>query len=223
MKIKSFGCSFIFGNDLSDDGRDGPYATPSNLTWPALIAKQLGAEYKCYARGGIGNLHIAERVLKMNSDNKVNDPDDICIIGWTWIDRFDYIVETDGPHSFPSIMPIDTSDVAKYYYRHLHSEHRDKMVSLMYIYSTIQVLLSRNIKFVMTYMDDLLFDEKWNTSPALVTLQALIKPYMTTFENKNFLAWSREKGFPISKTLHPLEPAHAAAAEIMLPTVQRLV
>jgi hypothetical protein len=223
MKIKSFGCSFIFGNDLPDDGRDGPYATVSNLTWPALIAQRIGAEYKCYARGGIGNLTIAERVLKMHSDNKLLDPDDVCIISWTWIDRFDYIIEDQGPHSFRSIMPVDTSDVANYYYRHLHSEHRDKLVSLMYIYSSIQALQSRGIKFVMTYMDELLFDQKWNTTPAIATLQALIKPHMTKFEGKTFLDWSREKGFPISETLHPLEHAHAQGAELMLPAVQRLV
>jgi hypothetical protein len=36
---------------------------------------------------------------------------------------------------------------------------------------------------------------------------------MTKFENKTFLDFSKEKGFPISETLHPLEPAHQAAFE----------
>jgi hypothetical protein len=42
MNLKSFGCSFIFGSELSDDGRNGLYATGSRLTWPAHVAQHLG-------------------------------------------------------------------------------------------------------------------------------------------------------------------------------------
>ena len=63
MTLKSFGCSFIFGSDLADDGRDGPYATPSQLTWPALLAQHLGRDYQCYARPGSGNLQILNTIL----------------------------------------------------------------------------------------------------------------------------------------------------------------
>ena len=45
MDVKSFGCSFIFGSELSDDGYGGPYATPSQLTWPAHLARHLGHGY----------------------------------------------------------------------------------------------------------------------------------------------------------------------------------
>ena len=65
MNLKSFGCSFIFGSELSDDGRTGPYATGSCLTWPALLAKEFGYGYHTYARPGSGNLQIAERALYM--------------------------------------------------------------------------------------------------------------------------------------------------------------
>jgi hypothetical protein len=38
---------------------------------------------------------------------------------------------------------------------------------------------------------------------------------MTRFQEKTFLEYSKEKGFPISETLHPLEPAHQAAFELI--------
>ena len=63
MKLKSFGCSFIFGSELHDDGYGGPHATPSQHTWPALLAKDLGYDYQCYARPGSGNLRILNEVL----------------------------------------------------------------------------------------------------------------------------------------------------------------
>jgi hypothetical protein len=38
---------------------------------------------------------------------------------------------------------------------------------------------------------------------------------MTTFEDQTFLEWSKQKGFEISKSLHPLENAHQAAFELI--------
>ena len=63
MKLKSFGCSFIFGSELAYDGRDSPYATPSQLTWPAHLAQHLNYNYQCYARPGAGNLQILEQIF----------------------------------------------------------------------------------------------------------------------------------------------------------------
>ena len=119
MDIKSFGCSFIFGSELSDDGVNGPYATGSQLTWPALLAKSWGYGYQTYARPGAGNLQIAERVLNQVS----NIEPALYIIGWTWIDRFDYIdsAETAWPGTaWTTLMPTDTGNLADTYYRNLH-------------------------------------------------------------------------------------------------------
>ena len=75
----------------------------------------------------------------------------------------------------------------------------------------------------MTCIDDLIFDRQWHNTYNISTMQDRVEPYITRFEGKNFLDWSREKGFPISETLHPLESAHAAAAEYLLPIAQSLV
>ena len=68
----------------------------------------------------------------------------------------------------------------------------------------------------MTYMDRLLFDTEWNTTPAVTELQDYVKPYMTTFDGLNFGEWSRKNNFTISKIGHPLEQAHQSAAEYMI-------
>jgi hypothetical protein len=68
----------------------------------------------------------------------------------------------------------------------------------------------------MTYQDELLFDQRWHTSESVLDLQSYIKTRMTTFEGQTFLAWSRGHGFEISPACHPLEPAHAAAADYLI-------
>jgi hypothetical protein len=221
MKIKSFGCSFIYGSELADDGHGFLVAQPSQLTWPSLLAQNLNCTYECYARPGAGNLRTLEKVLNQTS---VNDSS-IFVIGWTWIDRFDYItvpteftVQSDfvDNEAWKTIIPVDTDNRASNYYRDLHSQYRDKLTNLVYIKTAIDTLKQNNISFVMTYIDELLFETQWQYTTAIKDLQNYIRPYMTTFEDSTFLDWSRKNGFPVSKTLHPLEAAHQAAADYMI-------
>jgi hypothetical protein len=220
MILKSFGCSFIYGSDLSDDNCNTPGATPSQLTWPALLAKDLDCPYRCYAWPGVGNLYILEKVLTQSSI----DQDAIFVIGWTWIDRFDYITSNSvGAHRdfktdrewWNTILPGIESKVSKSYYQNLHSQLIDKLTTLINIKLAIDTLKQKNIPFIMTYTDELIFETEWHVTPAIVDLQNYIRPYMTHFENQTFLEFSKEKGFPISNTLHPLESAHRAAFELI--------
>jgi hypothetical protein len=214
MKLKSFGCSFIFGTDLSDDGSNLKYATPSKLTWPSLVAQQQNLDYRCYARPGSGNLQILERLL-----SQLADPEPaIYVVGWTWIDRFDYWTDQvtwAGTH-WKTVMPIDQDDRAKNYYRDLHSQYRDKLTTLVFVKNAIDALIQHKQKFFMTYMDYLMFETEWHTTPAVIELQNSIKPYMKDFDGKNFLDWSRDRGYAISDTSHPLEQAHAEASKHMI-------
>jgi hypothetical protein len=219
MKLKSFGCSFIFGSDLADDGRNLRPPTPSNHTWPAHLAKHLSYSYECYARPGAGNLQIAERVLTMMAGSA----DSVFVIGWTYIDRFDYTNSaiTNDPipaqwNNWRTIRPTDQDFLAQTYYRDMHSEYRDKLNSLMCIKLVIDTLKQRSIPFLMTNLDSLLFDQRWNHTPAVIELQEYVSPYIQDFEGQNFLYCSRKQGYEISPSMHPLEQAHAAAAKIMM-------
>ena len=213
MNLKSFGCSFIYGSELADQRNN----LPSKLTWPAHLANHLGYNYECYSQAGSGNLQIAEKVL----NQPVNNDPSIYVIGWSWIDRFDYSRPVMYQNRWATIVPSDDSALAQIYYRDLHSEYRDKLTSLMTIRLVIDTLKQKNIPFIMTYMDELLFDQQWHTTPAVIDLQNYIKPCMTTFEGKSFLDWSRAKGYPETAAWHPLEEAHRAAGEYIVS--QRLI
>ena len=216
MILKSFGCSFIFGSELADNGKNGLYAIGSRLTWPALLAKHYNYQYQTHARPGSGNLQILERLMS-HFAGPVND-ETICVIGWTWIDRFDYCTNQSPWPGLPwsTLMPVDTSETAKIYYRNLHSELQDKLVNLVYIKQAIDFLKEKSIPFIMTYMDHLLFDTRWNSTPAITELQNYVKPYMTAFDGLNFQEFSKKNKYPISNIGHPLEQAHRSAGDYII-------
>lgn len=209
--IKSFGCSFLYGTDLLDCKNQ-----PSNLTWPALIAQHKQSAYRCYASPGIGNLHILNSILEQTGG------DDTFLINWTWIDRYDYIdCQTER---WEVLRPAESDNLSTFYFRYLHSQYRDMLTNLGYIKMAIDYLVTTKIKFVMTYMDYLLFETinpNWKNPAPIVYLQNAIRPYLIDFEGKNFLEWAKNNGHQISEYWHPLESAHEAAAQYLLH--QRLV
>ena len=222
MMLKSFGCSFIFGSDLHDSADqliNYNKPVPSQFTWPALLAKDHSMDYKCFASPGSGNLKIYDKVLSQSITSKKS----IFVIGWSFIDRFDYLTNTFttghfdpvGNQYWSTISPGAENQLSLNYYQNIHSQYVDKINTLTYITGAINTLKEKNIPFIMTYIDDLIFETKWHTSPGILELQNYIRPYMTKFENKTFLDWTKEKGFPISETLHPLEEAHQAAFELI--------
>ena len=217
MRLNSFGCSFIFGSELPDDDSNSKPPRPSRLTWPAHLAQYLDYKYESHARPGSGNLQIAEQVLS----KATNHNNDFFVIGWTWIDRFDIWNSQSQPQdsvwrTWSTIVPYENSNSAKNYYRDLHSEYRDKLTTLMAVRVVIDTLKQKGIPFIMTYMDKLMFDQRWNITPALTDLQAYIQPYMITFDDQNLLDWSRQQGYPVSDAWHPLAAAHRAAADYMI-------
>jgi hypothetical protein len=212
MNLKSFGCSFIYGCDLPDED----YSTPSQLSWPALLSQARGLDYSCYAKPGSGNLQILHSIL-----NEIGNAgsDDFFVIGWTWIDRFDYYdPENNNKFNTPwsTIVPGNDSSLSQTYYRELHSELGDKFTCLSYIQLAIDILKQKRIPFIMTFIDKLLFDQQWHVTPAILELQKLTWTCMTQFDGRTFLEWSRANEFLESETWHPLEAAHRAACEYMV-------
>ena len=103
MITRSYGCSFIFGTDLADDGRNGTY-TPSNFTWPALTAAKLQQPYVCRAEGGAGNLQILDCILRDAASNEQS----LFLIGWSYSARFDYgdLDTSSTTKDYSTICPI---------------------------------------------------------------------------------------------------------------------
>lgn len=224
MKLKSFGCSFVFGTDLHDDGRNGLYATGSKFTFPALIAQAQGIEYMTYSRPGASNL---ETLARLYAEIATGEPA-IYMINWTYIDRFGYTNESIAtkkirwnPMGWTSIMPVDTSDTAQWYYRDIHSQLRDKFETLNCIKSAIDAIRASGAQFVMTWIDPLIWETAWHCPPAVAWLQDQIRPWLSDFAGMGFLDWSQANGFEISDTKHPLEKAHRAAADLLLTNWQK--
>ena len=213
MKIKSFGCSFIFGSELPDTINREFGA--SSLTWPAVIAAQRQWHYECFAYPGRGNLYIADRVLEQAAEY---EPGDVFVINWTWVDRFDFF---DAQDSWSSVLPQDRSKTADSYHRYLHSQKRDKLVSLLYIHGCLNALENRAIPYVMTYMDHILEETRWHTDPAIASLQQEVLHKLHNFPGGNFLEWSRQHDYPVSDLWHPLQQAHEQAAHVMMPLVEQ--
>ena len=225
MKLKSFGCSFVFGTDLPNDARYTSIATPSDHAWPALMASALDLPFECHARPSAGNFEISQRII-----NEIGrETGDVYIINWSWIDRFSYIDETQydrhplNPLGWASLTPAYTTDRAEFYYRSLHTQLRDKMASLTAIKVALDACLQTGTPFVMTASDDLIWETKWHAPPSVLWLQDQIRPYFSDFQGVSFLEWSRRQGFAVSETWHPLEQAHSAAADLWLPRLREII
>jgi hypothetical protein len=219
MKLKSFGCSFIFGSDLADAGTGKTNPPPSQQTWPALLSKYLKYNYECFARPGGGNLQILDNIIAQTVDPEPA----LFVISWTWIDRFDHWTDKVNwePNKFyhnhwRTILPGSDDAQAEFYYKQLHHTYSDKLNSLLYAKLAIDVLLQKKLPFIMTFMDDLMFENAFHTSSSVLDLQNYIRPHMTQFQGKTFLDWSRAHGFVESVSWHPLEEAHSAAADYMI-------
>ena len=212
--IQTFGDSFLFGSDLTDCHSTGIFGGRHSMnTWPALISKDLNLKYECCALGGVGNQFIASTIFANATKNA------LVIVNWTWIDRFDYSTTNNEAMT---LRPTGTTELEHFYYKNLHSEINDKFRNLAIIWATIAWLYERNIPFVMTIMDQLLLDDRWNFDRGILDLQKLVQKNLTFFpNNQTFLEWSRSNGYPESDNWHPLEKAHEEAAKFWLPIYEK--
>jgi hypothetical protein len=208
LKLKSFGDSFIYGTDLADAATQA-----SSHTWPAQVAQHFGWQYHCAAVGGIGNARIFNSLVYelIKPDYK----DYIYVIQWTWRDRFDYA----DPHTWQwqTIRPTSNNSAADFYYRNLHSDFNDIWFSLEHIFAATQLLKQLNCRFIMTGVDSSIIkqpiDQMRQDNKTLDLLREQVLPYFNWFDSQGFLEWSRKNNYQESELWHPLEAAHAAAAE----------
>jgi hypothetical protein len=205
MKLKSFGCSFIWGSEMCDTELNPRY--PSKTTWPALLANHFDLPYECYAVPATGNLQIIHSILAHTSEPA------LFVINWTYIDRFDYgdpWTNQQCRYKWSTVLPSQAEfpDVADFYYRNLHSEYRDKLTTLMNIKLCIDTLQQAKHQFIMTAVDNLMFDTQWHMSDSIAYLQAAVRPYIRTFDGADMIAYSQQHGHALGSNGHPLEAAH---------------
>jgi len=214
-KVIAIGDSFTRGDELADYDDTSDWYHHSKNTWPALIAKSLNADYKCRAVGGIGNQQISFKTSgTFNSDS-------LYIVNWTWFERFDYINPVTD--HWETTHPRHENKLDHYFYRNLDSELWNLFRNLQQMHSIIFLLKQHNIDFIMTCLDsmynnkikDLRYDSSiYKTFDAVITqLQEQVLPYIIDFNGMGFLDWAKHNNYQFGPNGHPLEEAHAAAAE----------
>ena len=216
-RIVSFGDSFVYGSDLRNN--DNGYQA-----WPGLVAKALGTEYRTSSVPGCGNDHIARQIYSYFSANPSTDT--LAVINWTWMSRWDfYVVEhetwiTLGPTCVPDTLKhlverTKAEDMIDFYRTRANSSLLwNKFRNLQTIWAAQNYLKQKGVTAIQTYMDYQLFDQKFHAPDYITELQALVRPELELFEDQNFVDWSKSKGFTVTETLHPLEPAHQAAKDL---------
>lgn len=187
-----------------------PMSFNSNLTWPALLAKDLDMQYICHARQGASNNQIARLIYNYINEFRTND---LIIVNWTWIDRSEYYNELLQPkYQWQQIRPPIDSEHAKLYYKYFFSELSSKYETLKNILAIQNLLTVKNILFRMTCIDDLTINTKWHIPDYVANMQNEIKNNIMWFNNSGFYQWSKDNNFAIHKDNgHPLEEAHEAA------------
>ena len=81
------GDSLIYGSELKDGNE-----SPSQSTWPALIAKEIGMNYYCAAYPGFANSSIRRTVI----DACENNTDvELVIVQWTFSGRYEFYFNND--------------------------------------------------------------------------------------------------------------------------------
>ena len=223
----AIGDSFTRGEELADCPEQLPYQTSfSRSTWPALIAKSLNIDYDAEAMGGRGNQWISF----ITSGNIKQD--NILIVNWTWFVRFDYVTTVNGsitPYHdcWQTTHPRHENKLNHHFYKNIDSDIWNLHRNLQQMHSTIQLLKQNNIKFIMTCLDpgyanrlpnirpDSFIHHAANTSwmPTIDRLHDQVVPYILDFDGLTFLEWSHFYNFKCGPDGHPLEDAHAAAAD----------
>jgi hypothetical protein len=160
-KIISFGDSFVFGNELSDNP-DG------NRAWPGLVASDLGCDFETLAVAGCGNENIARQIYTYFSNNSSQNT--LAIINWTWCMRWDFFLPSSdcwitlGPTCVPGklehlIGTEKATELVGFYKNHAESSHIWNVFrSLQAIYGVQCWLKQRGIQSVQTYMDTSLIE-----------------------------------------------------------------
>lgn len=236
------GDSFTFGNELADNNHG---RTPSQFTYPALLAKRLGLDYNCTALGGASNSAI--RRLTMNA---CENTDDIGLVLITWsfpcryevkfgndweqvspwsiLDDFNSIkkdFQTDDKEQFAWHVNKLAKDkdkglhqFAKIFYHYVGSfEYWELYQSLTDIVMMQQYLELKNIPYLFTSVDHALTNVDHFKND--VTLTTLLKQL-----NPNRWMW-----FPTNLgfyewalenkfpfgTTHPLEESHQEAEKLV--------
>lgn len=117
-KLIAGGDSFIYGSELKDccrpadpeNGIPKPYEVVSNLSYTALLAKELNLEYLCVAWPGYSNSSIRRTV--MNACEKEKDIK-LVIVTWSFPGRYEFRIRDSWEQLSPWSIEDNIEDTIK--------------------------------------------------------------------------------------------------------------
>jgi hypothetical protein len=165
-RLVAFGCSHTFGHGLLDcyDPHDitGPGNKPSNVAWPAMLAKKLNLQCINISRPGSSNKEIWYNIVNFNFK-----PGDLVFILWTTAWRH-CIIKKDKIYDVSSWCK---NKAAKSYYKHVFNEY-DANVGLNMKMSYVDYYLkNRKIKFYQLLYDSYDYEQlSFNNNSSIIPL-----------------------------------------------------
>ena len=218
MKLLAAGCSLIYGSELSDEIE---HNQPSQLTYPALLAKHKNLEYKCVAKPANGNDAIARSIIKELDDTIL-----LVVVNWSYLGRFEFNLSDWGWQNFKSLIIhpaiADRVNVLRKYFM---AESTPAYEHYKYLYEIVflqNYLKARNIPYIFSTADYNAIDYNIisQLDPEHINLWKAIDFdqwfHWQAYERRvGFLDWARACMIPTGPNGHPLEQAHEMTFQII--------
>jgi hypothetical protein len=223
MKLLAGGCSLIHGTEMPD-----AVTGHSQLTYPALLAKQFNLEYKCVAVPGGGNDTICRQVIE-----GIDDTVGLVIVMWSYYDRFEFHFGKDGWQNlkYPSnALRNQVDELAKPFYSQLTDIYAwNKYLQDIIVLQTF--LTNNNISFIFSSADTeffdvsrtIAFDSRYQKLYNLIDFSKWVYWNDKVDKKVGFVNWARSYGYPLGSSQHPLELAHNKAYELIKPQMETIL
>jgi hypothetical protein len=208
-QVFSFGDSFTYGHDLSDCSTK-PYPTPSNLSYGALVANGLSAEYHCHAVGSYANNAISRRIIEALPTLTHNV---MVLVMWTFTIRHELLLEGDA--GWWSLTPQGTMPIEKEYFKYIDmAPHYHIGKSLKEIYISQQLLTAASIPhiFVSSGTD---LSQEIQSQENLLSTKLNLDNWIFLDNGFGFVDWAKHV-LNIQFDGHPPDIAHQALAKKIL-------
>ena len=208
MKILAIGCSFTYGSELPDTELDTFYTKkkPSQLAYPALLAKQLNGTVTNLSLPGGSN----GRIFRLVVDQLSKEHYDLVICGWTDHARADFRYDgNDLPATATSSWAFKEFPWIEQYYKVHHDYEQSWQTWLAQLITLQAYLKSRGQKYVFLSMNKPVFGD------ALTDYQHLIEQV----DQSHYMGWPTVGmttwmgDCPKGPGGHPLELGHQRIAE----------
>lgn len=203
-KLWAFGDSYTFGHELSDCPTNIE-TMPSQRSYAALIANEMGYEYHCKAIGYYANNAIVRTVIE-NINNI--DQNDIVLIMWTFPIRREFMLDS----GLLTIGRETDHEFAKHYIKYV-----DLNNNWMISQSVRDIFLAQELLRGYKY---LFISAVTDLNKVIVNRERYISPLVDRIDLGRWLSLDQEKGFHEWSELmmnqkflgHPTDQAHRLLA-----------